>query len=678
MLRHASDGPASGFLPLTLLPIVWLGVFGTRRELIAGLVVLALTLFVPYLVAGEPQYPPSSLRSSLLTLMVAALAGAVTQTLLEEARRARDRFRRVVGTATETAIIAAEVDTRRITLFNTGAERMLGYGAAEMVGAPATMLHDPAEITERALELGIEPGPDVFTLVPLRDGSETRQWTYIRKDGERIRVSLTITVHRDEDGRPTELLGVASDVTPLVRARAELQAERDVIARGVDTAAALVIVLEPDGTVQRFNQACERLTGRKAADVIGLPAEDVLLPPDVAGGARQAFSALRPPDFPFEFEIEWMTASGERRLIQWAATCLVDTGGAITHVIGTGTDITEQRRAAEQLRISTDRLRAILEYTAASIAVKDLEGRYLIVSRAWERVAGVTGVEGRTDADLFPADQAEARVYGDREVVRTGEVVEWEREAGDVTLAVTSFPLRDAAGELYAIGSVATDISERRRALAEAIAASRAKSEFLANMSHEIRTPLNGVIGMLEILSETELDAAQRSYVATATLSGDALLGVINDVLDFSKIEAGKLELDEQFIDVRQIIEDTCEMVAPQAHAQGRRAHDLDRGRRCPSSSSGDGGRIRQVLTNLLANAVKFTPHGEVSVRAGAEALDDGDALLRVEVRDTGIGIDPEALDPAVRAVHAGRHLDHAALRRAPGSGWRSRSGSSR
>ena len=516
-----------------------------------------------------------------------------SQTLLEEARRARDRFRRVVGTATETAIIAAEVDTRRITLFNTGAERMLGYSAAEMVGAPATMLHDPAEITERALELGIEPGPDVFTVVPLRDGSETRQWTYIRKDGERIRVSLTITVHRDEDGRPTELLGVASDVTPLVRARAELQAERDVIARGVDTAAALVIVLEPDGTVQRFNQACERLTGRKAADVIGLPAEEVLLPPDVAGGARQAFSALRPQDFPFEFEIEMDDRVRRAPADPVGGDLPGRHGRAITHVIGTGTDITEQRRAAEQLRISTDRLRAILEYTAASIAVKDLEGRYLIVSRAWERVAGVTGVEGRTDADLFPADQAEARVYGDREVVRTGEVVEWEREAGDVTLAVTSFPLRDAAGELYAIGSVATDISERRRALAEAIAASRAKSEFLANMSHEIRTPLNGVIGMLELLAETELDAAQRATWRRAAVGRRAARRDQRRarlLQDRGRQARARRAVHRRPPDHRGHVRDGRAAGA----REGRRAHDLDRGRparRAPAATAGGSAR---------------------------------------------------------------------------------------
>ena len=249
-------------------------------------------------------------------------------------------------------------------------------------------------------------------------------------------------------------------------------------------------------------------------------------------------------------------------------------------IISTGIDVTDQRRSEEQLRVSTDRLQGILEYATSAIAVKDLDGRYLVVSRAWKDAAGVEDALGRTDGDLFPPAEAEARHQGDAEVLRTGAAVEHERESGGATFLVVDFPLRDAAGEVYAIGSVATDISERRRALAEAVEASRAKSEFLANMSHEIRTPLNGVIGMLELLARHAAGRRPaRSTCRRRASSGDALLGVINDVLDFSKIEAGKFELDEHDIDVREIVEDTCEMVAPQAHGKGVELTRLDRRR---------------------------------------------------------------------------------------------------
>ncbi|HEX5900233.1 MAG TPA: PAS domain S-box protein [Solirubrobacteraceae bacterium] len=666
LLRHASAGSASGFLPLVLIPVVWLGVFGTRRQLNVGLVVLAATLLVPFALFGEPHYPPSALRSALLSLMVAALTGLTMQRLLAEVRSGRDRLFGLLDAATETAIVAVHASGAPITLFNRGAERMLGYRADEVVGVASPGLFlDPAEIAERAAELDVEPGYEVFVTVPRRDGDETRQWTYVRKDGQRIRVSMTVTVQRDAQGAETGFLGVATDITERVRAQAELQAERDIIATGIDTAGSLILVLDGNGTIVTFNRACERLTGRSAKEMIGRRTWEVLAPPETAQAVRREFAAIRPEHFPVTTEREWITTSHDRRLISWASTCLVGADGEITYVISTGVDITDQRRSEERLRVSTDRLKGILEYTTVGITVKDLEGRYVLVSRAWEEAAGVCDVLGGTDRELFSPEDAESRLRGDDEVLRTGDAVEYERESGDQTFAVVSFPLRDGHGAIYAIGSVATDISERRRAFADAVAASRIKSEFLANMSHEIRTPLNGVIGMLELLGDTPLDNSQRSYVQTASSSGDALLRVINDVLDFSKIEAGKFDLDEHDIDVRQIVEDTCEMVAPQAHAKGVELTAWIEDT-LPSGLRGDGGRLRQVLTNLLTNSVKFTPQGEVAVRVSAEVVDVTRAILHVEVTDTGIGIDADELE---RLFEPFTQADSSTTRRFGGTG---------
>jgi two-component system sensor histidine kinase/response regulator len=644
LLRHASNSSSSGLNPLVFLPPVWLGVFGTRRQLILGLVATAAALLIPFAIFGGPHYPPSALRSALLSLMVSALAALTIQRLLAEARAARDRLGSVLEAATRTAIIAVDAATSVITLFNAGAEQMLGYRVEEVVGVATPMLfHDADEVVARAAQLGVEPGLEVFAHVARRDGAETREWTCVRKDGERLRISLTITVEYDEQGAVKGLLGVATDVTERVRAQAELAAEREVIAAGIQTAGALILVMDGDGLIVTFNEACERLTGHPARDIIGRRPETVLVPPEAHASVRAEIESMHPKQFPAVSEREWLTATGERRLITWTTTCLAGDDGEITHVISTGVDVTDQRRSEEQLRLSTDRLEGILEHAVASIAVKDLEGRYLLVGRAWEESAGVTDAIGRTDRELFSPEDAEARLRGDDEVLRTGAAVEHERESGDETFMVVSFPLLDSEGAIYAIGSVATDVSERRRALAEAVAASRAKSDFLANMSHEIRTPLNGVIGMLELLADTPLDDEQGGFVQTANSSGDALLTVINDVLDYSKIEAGKFELDVGDLDVRQIVEDTCEMVAPQAHGKGIELTAwIDDA--VPPTLRGDAGRLRQVLTNLIANAVKFTPHGEVSVRASAEPMFGAQTLLRVEVRDTGIGIAPDAL----------------------------------
>jgi PAS domain S-box-containing protein len=315
------------------------------------------------------------------------------------------------------------------------------------------------------------------------------------------------------------------------RLLAEAREASDLTEAIVDTAGVLVIVTDLDGRIERFNRAAEQLTELAAEDALGRSLIDTLLPPEIRDAAREELAGVDPETFPRSYEQAIETASGERRLIAWDVTCLLDDDGAISHLIATGVDVTEQRRAAEALRVST----------------------------------------------------------------------------------------------------------------IEALAASRAKSEFVANMSHELRTPLNGVIGMLELLEDTPLTGEQRGLVRTAVSSGDALVGVINDVLDFSKMEAGKLELERRDFDPRELAEATCEMLAPEAHAKGvELTLWVDEG--IPAALRGDAHRLRQVLTNLLANAVKFTASGEVSVRVEAVRDAPDRARLRIEVADTGIGIEADKL----------------------------------
>jgi two-component system, sensor histidine kinase and response regulator len=298
----------------------------------------------------------------------------------------------------------------------------------------------------------------------------------------------------------------------------------------------------------------------------------------------------------------------------------------------------------QQLRVSGDRLQGILDHASALISVKDVDGRYLLVGRRWEQVTGrrAADVVGRTDTELMPGSPAAPSRAADLQVIRTGEALEYERDSitteGTRSYLNVKFPLKDEAGEVYAVATMATDVTDRNRALADAVDASRSKSEFLANMSHEIRTPLNGVIGMTELLLQSDLSPDQRDFAQTAARSGEALLGVINDILDFSKIEAGKLELDDHEFDVREAIEDTCEMLAAQAHGKGLEL-TVFVGDDVPTAIRGDRGRLRQVVTNLLSNAIKFTHRGEVAVRVELLERDGADVVLRFEVADTGIGI---------------------------------------
>lgn len=350
-------------------------------------------------------------------------------------------------------------------------------------------------------------------------------------------------------------------------------------------------------------------------------------------------------------------------------------------------DITDRKRAESELKEREKRFRDMAMSISDWIWEVDTEGRYTYASGKVREVIGYSPDElvGKTPFDFMPEKEVKRvkKIFQDI-VSRRANIVDLEnwnihKDGHQVCILTNGVPILDDEGNFLGYRGVDKDITSQKKAEEElrkakaaleeayneleminehlekttlfakemalqAEMASAAKSEFLANMSHEIRTPMNGIIGMTDLLLETPLTPEQQEYAEMVKKSADALLNIINDILDFSKIEAGKLILEELDFDLRTTLEDIVDLLAVTAQEKGLQLACLIEPD-VPSLLRGDPGRLRQILTNLIGNAIKFTQQGEVVVHVTLDFEDEKQALVRFAVKDTGIGIAPEKLD---------------------------------
>ena len=321
-------------------------------------------------------------------------------------------------------------------------------------------------------------------------------------------------------------------------------------------------------------------------------------------------------------------------------------------------DITERKQAEQALRSSEEKFRQLAENIREVFYILSPSGETLYVSPAYEQVWGrscesVYRSPTSWAEAVHPDDRQRAGLLAARQL--RGESVESEfrirtPDGTEKWIRSRTSPIRGQAGEPIRIVGIAEEITERKRYEQELIQAregaddaNRAKSRFLANMSHEIRTPMNGVIGMLQLLLETDVTPQQRRFATVAQTSGRALLSLINDILDLSKIEARKIVLENLSFDLRDTVQDVVHLVETQASAKGLNFH-WRAASEIPPLLRGDAYRLRQVLTNLTANAIKFTERGEVGLEVAVEGRRDRTVTARFTVTDTGIGIRPDQI----------------------------------
>jgi len=468
------------------------------------------------------------------------------------------------------------------------------------------------------------------------------------------------------------------EIAEVYRGRSESDARHRAI---LEAALDCIVSIDHAGRIVEFNPAAERTFGRRHADVEGEDLVETIIPPPLREAHAREFAeyiaAAGTEAAARRMETTAMRADGSELPVEIVLTRIpMDGPPQFTAYLR---DVTERKRAEAARRRREEHFRALTENSLDVVMILDAAGVVRYANRSVRPTLGWDSRElvGMTAWDLVHPDDRERALSSFRAVAptpgaTTGVALRYRHRDGswrDLDVAA-----RNLLGDDLVRGVLlnARDVTEARRAAEAsrrageaALEASRVKSEFLANMSHEIRTPMNAILGLTDLLLDTTRAPEQREYLETIKQSAESLLALLNDVLDFSKVEAGKLELEVRPFSVRRTVDDVLRTFALEAHRKRlelahRVAADV------PDVLHGDAMRLRQVLVNLVGNAIKFTKAGEVVVRVLLEAAEPEAVALHVAVADTGIGV-PEA--QRTRIFEAFAQADGSTTRRYGGTG---------
>ena len=589
-------------------------------------------------------------------------------------------------------------------------EQITGFNAEDFIENPdlgIEIVHpDDRNALEDHLKIHYEKDADPARL----------DYRIVKANGEVRWISHLCRSAFSRDGKWLGRRTSSRDITRRKEVEAALRESQNYLANLIDYANAPIIVWDTSFNITRFNHAFETLTGLEADRVVGRPLE-ILFPAESKEASMEYIRRTLSGERWEVVEIPIQRVGGSVRTVLWNSANVYDRDrSSIIATIAQGQDITERKQAEDLLREARDYLESLIDYANAPIIVWDTSFRITRFNHAFEKLTGLEadGVVGRPLEILFPEESKEASL---KYIQRTLSGEHWEvieipilNIDGSVRIVLWNSANIYDEGRTRIIATIAQgqDITERKKveeqlraarddlemkvgertaqlqtakenletsneelqreleihrkleaelieAKEAAEAAAEAKADFMANMSHELRTPLNAVIGFTSLLLDEPLATEHRGYIEGIRDSGEALLGLVNEILDFSRANKENVELEHQPISLRHCVEEALEMVMVKADQKGL---NLDYTIRCgtPDTVIGDHGRLRQILVNLLDNAVKFTDEGDVSISIRSHHLEGNKHQIHFTVRDTGIGIPEDKInaifEPFTQAEH--------------------------
>ena len=601
---------------------------------------------------------------------IQALARNITDRIQAQQalKDSEERFRLLAEHATD--LIARRTPEGVYLYVSPACRSLLGYEESELVGHSIYEFFHPDDLnTVQRAHSDILNIPDVNTVA----------YRFRRKDGVYIWLESTSNTLRLPDiGAIIEIQSVSRDITERKRAEEALRASEQGLQTVINTVNDGITLSDERGHFEVFNKTMESITGYTLEEANAGDFSALLYP--VASDRQRALDGLKDlleHKVLREVESNIMTKSGQRRTILTSTSLLEMNGKRM--FLSAYRDVTLRKITEKALRDSEARFRELYDEAPVGYHELDSHGKIVSVNKKELEMFGYTAPEmlgqyvWKFSEDSRASEEAvKSKLRGTLVLRGSYERVVIRKDGTRMPLLVDERFVRNQDGRITGIRTTIQDITERKEAEKElrdakeaAEAATRAKSQFLAVMSHEIRTPMNGVIGMTDLLLTTELSAEQRDYVETVRVSGESLLTIINDVLDFSKIESGRIELEQHPFELKECIEEVFELFAAKAMEKSLDLlYWIDP--RVPMVVVGDKLRLRQILSNLVGNAIKFTNHGEVYAAVSLNWKVGNDCQLDFLVRDTGIGIPRERID---RLFKAFSQVDSSTTRKYGGTG---------